>query len=125
MTSTATADLSPTMVSTATRRCGRLIDSEIADRLLEAGEGLSLILEDVPPGRLDVLPEALGGALAAVRDAAHACLTALGSDRRESPEEATKRKLARSALDDVHDTAVRLLEAFEENAADRRDVVWR
>ncbi|ACU97905.1 ATP-dependent DNA helicase [Saccharomonospora viridis] len=124
VTSTATADLSPAMVSTAARRCGRLVDADIADRLLETGEGLSLMLEDVPAGRLDVLPDALGGALAAVRDAAHACITALGSDRREDPEEAAKRKLARSALDDVHDTAVRLLEAFEDELSERRDVVW-
>ncbi|EHR62739.1 ATP-dependent DNA helicase [Saccharomonospora cyanea] len=124
VTSAATADLSPAMVTAATRRCGRLIDADIADRLLETGEGLSLMLEDVPPGRLDVLPDALGGALAAVRDAAHACLTALGSERREDPDEATKRKLARSSLDDVHDTAVRLLDAFDDDPADRKDVVW-
>ncbi len=124
VTSAATADLSPAMISTATRRCARLIDADIADRLLETGEGLSLMLEDAPVGRLDTLPEALGAAVVAVRDAAHACLTALGSDRREDPEEATKRKLARSALDDVHDTAVRLLEAFDEDLADRKDVVW-
>ncbi|EIF00176.1 ATP-dependent DNA helicase [Saccharomonospora glauca] len=124
VTSAATADLSPSAVTTATRRCGRLIDAAIADRLLEAGEGLALMLEDVPPGRLDTLPEALGGALAAVRDAAHACLTALGSDRREDPDEAAKRKLARSALDEVHDTAVRLLDVFDDDLADRKDVVW-
>ncbi len=124
VTSAATADLSPAMVTAATRRCGRLIDADIADRLLETGEGLSLMLEDAPPGRLDVLPDALGGALAAVRDAAHACLTALGSERREDPEEATKRKLARSAVDDVHDTAVRLLDAFDDDPAERKDVVW-
>lgn len=124
VTSAATADLSPAMISTATRRCARLIDADITDRLLETGEGLSLMLEDAPVGRLDTLPEALGAAVVAVRDAAHACLTALGSDRREDPEEATKRKLARSALDDVHDTAVRLLEAFDEDLADRKDVVW-
>ncbi|OQO92266.1 ATP-dependent helicase [Saccharomonospora piscinae] len=125
VTSAATADLSSAMVSAAARRCGRLIDADIADRLLETGEGLSLMLEDAPQGRLDTLPDALGGAVAAVRDAAHACLAALGSDRREDAEEATKRKLARSALDDVHDTAVRLLEAFEDDPGERKDVVWR
>jgi ATP-dependent DNA helicase DinG len=124
VTSAATADLSPGMIATATRRCARLVDADIADRLLETGEGLSLMLEDAPVGRLDSLPEALGTAIVAVRDAAHACLTALGSDRREDPEEASKRKLARSALDDVHDTAVRLLDAFDEDVADRKDVVW-
>ncbi|MEY7972436.1 ATP-dependent DNA helicase [Saccharomonospora xinjiangensis] len=124
VTSAATADLSPAMVTAATRRCARLIDADIVDRLLETGEGLALMLEDALPGRLDVLPDALGGAVASVRDAAHACLTALGSERREDPEEAAKRKLARSALDDVHDTAVRLLDAFDDDPADRKDVVW-
>ncbi|WP_007026072.1 ATP-dependent DNA helicase, partial [Saccharomonospora iraqiensis] len=125
VTSAATAELTPAMISTATRRCGRLIDSGIADRLLEAGEGLSLVLQEMPSGRLDELPTALGGAVAAVRDAAHACVTALGSERREDVEEATARKVARSALDEIHDTAVRLLDAFDADEGGRTDVVWR
>ncbi|WP_328603892.1 ATP-dependent DNA helicase [Amycolatopsis sp. NBC_00345] len=124
VTSVATGELSSAMVSSAARRSGRLIDADVADRLLESSDGLALILDDLPAGRMDTLPQALQGAVPAVRDAAKACLTALGSDRKEDVEGATARKLARTLLEEVHDTAVRLLEAYEEDQAHQRDVVW-
>lgn len=124
VTSAATAELTAAAISSATRRCGRIIDADTSDRLLEAGEGLAMVLEDAPAGRLDTLPQALGGAVRVVRDAAHACLTALGNDRKEDVEEATARKLARSAVEEIHDTAVRLLDAFDADQANRPDVVW-
>lgn len=124
VTSVATGELTSSMCAAAARRCGKLIDADIADRLLEAGDGLALIIDDLPAGRLDELPRPLQGAIPAIRDAAHACITALGSDRKEDVEGATARKLARSLLDEVHDTAVRLLEAFDEDQAHQRDVVW-
>jgi ATP-dependent DNA helicase DinG len=124
VTSVATAELTSAMISAATRRCGKLIDADTADRLLESGDGLTLVLDDLKPGRMDALPQPLAGALPAVRDAAHACLTALGSERKEELDEATARKLARTLLEEVHDTAVRLLDAFEPDQAHQRDVVW-
>ncbi|AXB49073.1 ATP-dependent DNA helicase [Amycolatopsis albispora] len=125
VTSVATAELTSAMVSTAGRRCGKLIDADVADRLMEASDGLALVLDDLPSGRMDSLPQALKGALPAVRDAAHTCLSALGSDRKDDgADEATARKLARTLLEEVHDTAVRLLEAFDEDQAHRPDVVW-
>ncbi|MEV6874366.1 ATP-dependent DNA helicase [Amycolatopsis sp. NPDC051128] len=124
VTSVATGELTSAMCAAAARRCGKLIDADVADRLLEAGDGLALIVDDLSAGRLDELPRPLQGAIPAIRDAAHACITALGSDRKEDVEGATARKLARSLLDEVHDTAVRLLEAFEEDQAHQRDVVW-
>ncbi|HVV09959.1 ATP-dependent DNA helicase [Amycolatopsis sp.] len=124
VTSVATGELTAPMVAIAVRRCGKLIDADIADRLQESSEGLAMILEDLPPGRMDTLPKALAGAVTSIRDAAHACVSALGSDRKEDVDEATARKLARSQLEEVHDTATRLLEAFDEDAAHQRDVVW-
>ncbi|WP_116046645.1 ATP-dependent DNA helicase [Amycolatopsis palatopharyngis] len=124
VTSVATAELTSAMITAATRRCGKLIDADVADRLLEAGDGLALVLDDLRPGRMDALPQPLQGALPAVRDAAHGCLSMLGSERKEELEEATARKLARTLLEEVHDTAVRLLEAFEPDQAHQRDVVW-
>jgi ATP-dependent DNA helicase DinG len=113
------------VVDEAARRLGKLVDEAVADRLAEAGEGLALVLEDAAIGRWDVMPQAAAGVLSAVRDAAGACRTALGGERREDPEGATGRKIAQAALDDVADTAVRLLGAFEEpDPAKRRDVVW-
>ncbi|MGW5416007.1 ATP-dependent DNA helicase [Actinomadura geliboluensis] len=125
VTSVATGDLSGVGVETAARRCGRLIEEAVADRLKEAAEGLGILLEDLPQGRMDVLPSALGNTLVVVRDAAHACITALGPDKKESdPGDMAARKAARSSLEDLHDTAVRMLEAFRPEMAERFDVVW-
>ena len=84
------------------------------------------MLEDLPPGRWDALPPAAAGVLSAVRDAAaRVPARRSGGERREDPEGATGRKLAQAALDEVADTAVRLLGAFDEpDPAKRRDVVW-
>ncbi|RJQ80791.1 ATP-dependent DNA helicase [Pseudonocardiaceae bacterium YIM PH 21723] len=124
VTSAATNELNAPMVAAATRRCGRLIDQDIADRMAEAGDGLAMVLEDMRGGRLEELPQALGGALAVLRDSAHACITGLGPERKEDTDGSTARKLALAALDEVHDTAVRLLEAFDAEPAKRFDVVW-
>jgi ATP-dependent DNA helicase DinG len=125
VTGVATAELTAGMINATARRLGKLVDQAIADRLAEAGEGLGFVLDDLPPGRWESLPRAAAGALSAVRDAAGACKQALGSDRREDPEAATGRKIAQASLDDVADTAVRLLGVFDEaDAAKRHDVVW-
>lgn len=125
VTSVATAELTANAASTAAKRCGRLVDDAIADRLNEAAEGLAMVLADAPVGRWERLGDAAGTAMAAVRDAASACRTALGSNRREEPNLATQRKLALALLEEVHDTAVRVLGAFTEaDPAARRDVVW-
>jgi ATP-dependent DNA helicase DinG len=125
VTGVATAELTAGLVGAAARRLGKLVDQAVADRLAEAGEGLALVLEDLPPGRWDALPQAAAGVLSALRDAATSCRQSLGGERREDPEGAAGRKIAQAALDDVADTAVRLLGAFDEpDPAKRRDVVW-
>src|SRR3954465_5556485 len=125
ITGVATAELTTGAVTAAARRCGKLVDQAVADRLVEAGEGLALVLDDPPPGGRENLPRAAAGVLTAVRDAAVSCKQSLGGERREDPEGAAGRKVAQSALDEVADTAFRLLNAFDEpDAARRRDVVW-
>jgi ATP-dependent DNA helicase DinG len=126
VTSVATGDLSAAAVETAARRCGRHVSDELADRLKEAGEALGALLDDLPPGRMDVLSAPLGNTLAVLRDAAHACTAALSPEPREGaePGDAASRKAARSSVQDLHDTAGRLLGAFEPEIAARYDVVW-
>ena len=58
ITGVATAELTTGAVTAAARRCGKLVDQAVADRLVEAGEGLALILDDLPPGRWENLPRA-------------------------------------------------------------------
>ncbi|WP_425428097.1 ATP-dependent DNA helicase [Allonocardiopsis opalescens] len=124
VTSVATGQLSEALVAAAARRAGRACDQEVADRLAEAGEGLGLIMADTEPARLDHLSEALEGAVTAVRDAAHACVTAIGPDRKDDADASNVRKLALAALGEVHDDAVRMLAAVQPPIAERREVVW-
>ncbi|MCE0765597.1 ATP-dependent DNA helicase, partial [Pseudonocardia kujensis] len=125
VTGAATAELTAGTVAAAARRCGKLVDQALADRLAEAGEGLGMVLEDLPPGRWEAIPQAATGALTVIRDAAGMCRQALGGERREDPEGATGRKLALALLDEVSETVVRVLRTFEEpDPAKRYDVVW-
>ncbi|MEU8246070.1 ATP-dependent DNA helicase [Nonomuraea sp. NPDC048916] len=127
VTSVVTGELSEGSVSLAVRRVGRLIEQPIADQLLEAGEDLKALLAAAPAGRVDELPEVLGLTLALLRDTSARCLTALGprGGDKDDPDKAGQRKAAFTALDEVHDTAVRMLEAYgHASEADRAEVVW-
>ncbi|MGH3439591.1 MAG: ATP-dependent DNA helicase [Sciscionella sp.] len=124
VTSVATSELSQNTLNAATRRSAKLLKEEVADRLAEAGDGLGLLLADLPTGRIDVLPEPLAGTLRATRDATAACLTALGPERREEPEAAASHRMARTLLDEIHDTAIRMLDCLDDPIAERGDVVW-
>jgi len=124
VTNAATEELTGSMVETAARRCGRLIDQQIADELAAAGDGLALLLGDAGAQRWETLGGGMAGGLTAVRDAAHHCITALGTERREDPDAAARRRLALTALEQVHSAAARVLVAFPDSESDRRDVVW-
>lgn len=128
VTSVVTGELSEQTVALAVRRVGRLIEQSVSDRLLEAGEDLKSLLAAAPAGRLDELPDVLGLTLALVRDSAWGCITALGprmGGDKDDPEGAGLRKAAFTALDEVHDTAQRMLEAFgHAEEVDRAEVVW-
>jgi ATP-dependent DNA helicase DinG len=124
VTSAVTEELTAAMVETAARRCGRLIDQKLADELAAAGDGLALLLGHAGVQRWDALDTAVAAGLSAVRDAAHGCITALGSERREDPEVAARRRLALAALEQVYSAAGRVGVAFPDSETDRRDVVW-
>lgn len=124
VTGAATEELTSAMVAVAARRCGRLVDQRVADRLAETGDGLALLLADAAPGRWDTLGRGVAGGFAAVRDAVHDCISALGSERREDSDAAAGRRLALALLDQVHSVTERVLAAFPDDEAERRDVVW-
>ncbi|WP_326641827.1 ATP-dependent DNA helicase [Streptosporangium sp. NBC_01755] len=127
VTSVVSGELSETMVAAAVRRVGKLIEQHLADRLMEAGEDLKALLTAAPAGRLDELPNVLGLTLALIRDSAGACITALGprTGDKDDPEGAGLRKAAFTSLDEVHDTAQRMLDAFgHAEEVDRAEVVW-
>ena len=129
VTAVATAELLPVAISAAARRCTKLIDDRDVDRLEEAADSLTLALTEIEPGRWERLPQGLTEVLAAIRDAAWACRTAVGPVKAgmsaADPEAAASRTAALALLEEVHDTAVRVLIAFDQaDPAKRRDVVW-
>ncbi|MFD6949989.1 ATP-dependent helicase [Nocardiopsis sp. TSRI0078] len=124
-TSVATGSLSERAVNAAAKRAARLVEPGISERLTECADGLALMFTDSPEGRLDHIDDALANAVAATRDAASACVTAIGPSPGElDPDGASDRRLALAALGEVHDTAVRILESFEPALRDRTEVVW-
>ncbi|WP_283132807.1 ATP-dependent DNA helicase [Rhizohabitans arisaemae] len=124
VTSVAGGEVTATGVQIAVRRCAKLIPEDAAERLTGAGEDLKAMLGVTPPGRLDAIPEILAGSLEAVREAAAHCRRALGPRQKdfEDAEQVGQRRAAFSALDELHDTAARILGAFDGD--DRFDVVW-
>lgn len=129
VTGVATAELSTATITAAAKRCAKLVDEADLDRLESAAEAWHELLEDLPPGRWDELPAGGDQVLALLRDAAWTVRTALappGSAAPQGdPEAAAARNMAVAAVEEVHDTAVRALTAFEEpDPAARRDVLW-
>ncbi|WP_329405183.1 ATP-dependent DNA helicase [Nocardia vinacea] len=129
VTGVATAELAASAISAAARRCAKLIDQQEVDRLEEASEAWHTVLDELPAARWDALPDGIAPVLALVRDAAWNARTALapqgGTTAQGDPESAAARTQALAAIDEVHDSAVRALTAFDEaDPAKRHDVIW-
>ncbi|OMB88109.1 ATP-dependent DNA helicase [Mycolicibacterium conceptionense] len=123
VTGVATAELSATSMAVAHRRMARLVDDELAQRFEAAVATLSSLLHELDAGRIDVLDEELGAYLTALRDAANAARTAIDTTPSD-PQAASARTEAVTALNDVSDTATRILTSFVPPIPDRVDVVW-
>ena len=76
ITQAATDELFAADVDRAAKRSQRHVDGNEADDLADAGDALRAAINDLEPGRIDTLPDALGDALASVRTSARACLSA-------------------------------------------------
>ncbi|HZG05254.1 MAG TPA: ATP-dependent DNA helicase [Streptomyces sp.] len=119
VTGVATGELTPGGVNRAVRRAAKLVDEKAADRLQTAAETFERLMELALPGRLEEIPEDLGYALTALRDAARAVITALGNTRdRSVQDEDAVRKQALASVEGVHEVAERILQGSE------YDVVW-
>lgn len=123
VTGVATAELSATSMAVAHRRMARLVDDELAQRFEAAVATLSSLLHELDAGRIDVLGEELGTYLTSLRDAANAARTAIDTTPSD-PQAASARTEAVTALNDVSDTATRILTSFVPPIPDRVDVVW-
>jgi ATP-dependent DNA helicase DinG len=116
VTQAATDELTFGDVERAGRRAGRYAEADAAEDLLDAGEALQAAIGECLPGRIDAMPQDLGDALALVRDAARACLSAFPKDS-EGDADAAKTQ-AKGMVQEVFVNAERM-------AADREsDVLW-
>ena len=107
VTGVATEDLTGAAVERAGARVRRLVEGEEGERLTETGVVLGSVLDVTGEGRLVELPESLAAAVASVRDAARAALTAL-SKVKGSDDEVGAKKVAVAAVDAVHGVAERV-----------------
>ncbi|MBO0855533.1 MAG: ATP-dependent DNA helicase [Nocardia sp.] len=129
VTGVATAELSTATITGAAKRCAKLVDEKELDRLETAAEAWHDLLDDLPPGRWNELPAGGSQVLALLRDAAWNVRTELsppGSGAQQGdPETAAARNMAVAAVEEIHDTAVRVLTAFDEtDPSKRHDVLW-
>jgi ATP-dependent DNA helicase DinG len=126
VTSVASGELSASAVEAAVRRCGRLVNDDLAGRLRDAGEGLRLALADTQAGRLDVLTDQVELALTTVWDAATACAVDLrahaGSD--DDTERLVATRTATVAVEEIAEDAGRMVAAFAAEISARPEVVW-
>ncbi|MFE3942484.1 ATP-dependent DNA helicase [Streptomyces sp. NPDC059118] len=119
VTGVATGELTPGQVSRAVRRAAKLVNEKAADALQTASEGFERVMELALPGRLEEVPEDLGYALLALRDAARTVISALGATRDKSvQDEDAVRKQALAAVETIHGVAERITQGSE------YDVVW-
>jgi ATP-dependent DNA helicase DinG len=116
VTQAATDELGSADVDRAARRAQRFVEDDEADDLADAGEALKSAIGDIRPGRLETVPEVMADALALVRDAARACLSAFGKDKDKDAD--AGRTQARGAVQDVFATAERMA------ANSASDVLW-
>lgn len=119
VTGVATGELTPAQVNRAVRRAAKLVNEKAADALQTAAEGFERVMELALPGRLEEVPEDLGYALMALRDAACTVISAIGATRDKSVEdENAVRKQALASVESIHGVAERITQGSE------YDVVW-
>ncbi|MGV9714091.1 ATP-dependent DNA helicase [Gordonia sp. NPDC003424] len=128
ITSVSTEEISGAGITLVARRCGKLLDDEIADALLGAGELIGELLDDCPVREWTRLPSGMAEALASLRDRLWQARSGIGPVRVPgggNDESAAARSAALTSLDETHDTVVRILTAFEVvDETRKRDVVW-
>jgi ATP-dependent DNA helicase DinG len=117
VTQAATDELSAADVERAARRAQRHVDGEQADDLADAADALRDAIDETSPGRFESVPTQLADALALVRDAARACVSAFPKPSADAEPDAGLTQ-ARGGVQEVFTTAERMA------AASDADVLW-
>ena len=119
VTQAATDELSLSEIERTSRRASRHVEGSEADDLADAGERLGEAIDEGGPGRIDQLPPPLGDALALVRDAARALVSAFP---KESPGPGQS---GDAAVTQAKGWATDLFKTAERMAAgSNQDVLW-
>ena len=114
VTQAATDELSVPEIDRAARRSQRHVEGSEADDLADAGEVLRNALDDCRTGRIDSLPQELADALALVRDAARALVSAFPRD----PGDDAGITQAKGWVQELFTIAARM------SAGSDKDVLW-
>ncbi|WP_238694841.1 ATP-dependent DNA helicase [Nocardioides caeni] len=118
VTQAATDELWAAEVERAARRSVRHVDGSEGDDLADAADALRSAVAEARPGRFERIPEDLADALALVRDAARACVSAFPkAEQGSDPDPALTQ--AKGMVQEVFTTAERMA------AASESDVLWR
>ncbi|HET7736920.1 MAG TPA: ATP-dependent DNA helicase [Nocardioidaceae bacterium] len=117
VTQAATDELSVGEVDRAARRAARhLKDNDSGLDLGEASDALADAIADCDPGRIDSMPTVLADALALVRDAARATISALPKDTPDAPDPGLQQ--VKGWVQEIFATAERMA------AHSEHDVLW-
>ncbi len=116
VTGVATDELTTAAVERLAKRVRRLVDDDVAERVVDAAAALDMAMAETRPGRFDEVPDDLRQACVAVRDSVRRVLSGL-SKRSDSADEVLVRT-AKAAADDVVSVADRLASGRD------GDVVW-
>ncbi len=118
VSSASQAELTTDLVDRAARRVRPLVAADLAEALVDAGDGLAAGLVDAAAGRLiDGLPPALHGPVTLLDAATRQLLTKLGEVKSDDPDPVRK-QMAIALLSDISGCAQRML------AASPTDVIW-
>jgi ATP-dependent DNA helicase DinG len=118
VSSASQAELTPELLERAARRCRSYVDDDVADRLMEAGDTLTVALADAPAGRVtDGLPAALGEALTLLDAGGRKAVEAIGEVRADDADPVRKTQ-AKTMVGDLTKIAQRILSGAD------HDVVW-
>ncbi len=115
VTSTVTDELTPGAIRSAAKRARTFAES--SGDLDDLAADLEALLEQAPEGQLAAgLPDSLASILGRCRDVGRTLLTQMKPPKGESVD--AGRQIALAAVDEVHETSVRMLEEHE------LDVIW-
>jgi ATP-dependent DNA helicase DinG len=118
VSSASQSELTPELLERAARRCRPYVDDEVADRLMEAGDTLTVALADAPAGRLTgALPTTLAEALTLLDGGGRKAIEAIGEVKTDDHDPVRKQQ-AKTMVSDITKIAQRMLANAD------HDVTW-